>query len=197
VIHHPEPHAEGVSVVEATLGVTFPNAVPGILLTEQVIADLMRRSGREFGSETPKTIYVALRWNAPTALRQHEKEMLAYLAKKLKCGPTELRIYNLCRPLKGRGMTLSARESPQVATTIRRIKRKIDQHASVRRIVIGGRSGPMPAVALLLKLLVPRISVELRNHHRARAVDGGPLRLVKRIRLPKYWNIVRVPIAGN
>jgi hypothetical protein len=48
--------------------------------------------------------------------------------------------------------------------------------------VVGGRTGPMPYAALLIKLLVPRVRIEVRNHHRARAVNGGPLSLVRIIR---------------
>jgi hypothetical protein len=134
----------------------------------------MRYSGREFGSENPSVIYVALRWKARRADEQNEKKMLDFAAKNLKCVPGQLRIYNLCGPSKDRGMTLLLNELCEVEETIRRIKRKIDTISSVRRVVIGGRSGPMPIVAVVLKLILPRIRIELPNHHRARAVNGGP-----------------------
>lgn len=79
-------------------------------------------------------------------------------------------------------MTLPMYEYAEVEKTIRRIKARIDRHQSVRLIVVGGRSGPMPFVALVLKLAVPRIRIEIRNHHRARAVNGGPLGAVRVIR---------------
>lgn len=115
----------------------------------------MRRPGREFGSEKPRVVYVALRWNDSRAVRHKEERLLNLVARKLGRQPRDLRIYNLCPPSKGRGMTLSMYEYPEVERTIRPIKGKIDRHKSVRLIVVGGRSGPMPLVALLLKLAVP------------------------------------------
>jgi hypothetical protein len=40
---------------------------------------------------------------------------------------------------------------------------------------LGGKSGPMPLAALLLKMVVPRTRIDVRNHHRARAANLGPL----------------------
>ena len=142
----------------------------------------MRRPGREFGSEMPNVIYVALRWNDPRPLSGQEEDMLSKVADKLRVPPADLRVYNLVRPSKGRGMTLSMRELGDVAQTIQRIQLRISGRHTIRRIVVGGRSGPMPVVALLLKLLVPRIRIEVRNHHRARPVSGRALGLARVIR---------------
>jgi len=135
----------------------------------------MRRPGREFGSERPKVIYVALRWNDPRPMIDQEQNMVNNVAHKLRVQPAELRIYNLVRPSKDRGMSLNMDEFDDVEQTIQRIRLKINACHTMRRIVVGGRSGPMPVVALLLKLLLPRIRIEVRNHHRARPVNGPPL----------------------
>jgi len=142
----------------------------------------MRRPGREFGSEMPNVIYVALRWNDPRPMSDQEEDMVSKVADKLRVPPADLRVYNLVRPSKDRGMSLSMRELDDVAQTIERIRLRISGRHTIRRIVVGGRSGPMPVVALLLKLLVPRIRIELRNHHRARPVSGRPLGLARVIR---------------
>ena len=142
----------------------------------------MRRPGREFGSEMPNVIYVALRWNDPRPMSYQEEDMVSKVADKLRVSPADLRVYNLVRPSKDRGMSLSMRELDDVAQTIERIRLRISGRHTIRRIVVGGRSGPMPVVALLLKLLVPRIRIELRNHHRARPVSGRPLGLARVIR---------------
>ena len=142
----------------------------------------MRRPGREFGSERPRIIYVALRWNDPRPLSGQEEDMLSKVADKLRVPPADLRVYNLVRPSKGRGMTLPMRELGDVAQTIQRIQLRISGRHTIRRIVVGGRSGPMPVVALLLKLLVPRIRIEVRNHHRARPVSARALGLARVIR---------------
>ena len=142
----------------------------------------MRRPGREFGSEKPKVIYVALRWNDPMPLPEQEEKMGKMVARKLEVQPTDLRIYNLVRPSKGRGMNLDIEELEDVEDTIKRIKTRANQSGRIRRIVIGGKSGPMPMVALLLKFLLPKIRVEIRIHHKARAVNGPALSIVKVIR---------------
>ena len=132
----------------------------------------MRRPGREFGSERPRVVYVALRWNGPKPKPQWENNFVEDIAKKLGCDSKELRIYNLCHPSKGRGMPVSPNEYDEVVETIFRIKAK----RSVRHIVVGGKTGNMPLVAaLLLKLVAPKVSIKNCNHHRAWAVNGGPL----------------------
>ena len=135
----------------------------------------MRRAGREFGCERPQVIYVALRWNGLKPSSDQEQRMIKSVAQKLKLDWRELRIYNLCPPKRDRGMKLSVDEFKHVEKTVRRIKDRVDTSESVRRIVVGGRSGPMPLVALLLKLFVKRVGIEIRNHHKARAVSGGSL----------------------
>ena len=135
----------------------------------------MRRPGREFGSERPKVIYMALRWNSLLPMSDQERNMVNNVAKKLDTQPADLRIYNLVRPSKDRGMSLNMDEFDDVEQTIKRIQRRINTCHTVRRIVVGGRSGPMPVVALLLKLLLPKIRIEVRNHHKARPVNGPPL----------------------
>ena len=142
----------------------------------------MRRAGREFGSEHPKVIYVALRWNDANPIRDQEQRMIRSVAKKLKLHETDLRIYNLCPPTRDLGMNLSVGELAHVEHTVQRIKERVDATESVRRIVVGGRSGPMPLVALMLKLLVTRVGIEIRNHHKARAVSGGSLNRVRVLR---------------
>jgi hypothetical protein len=142
----------------------------------------MRRPGREFGSDNPKVIYVALRWNDPLPLPDQEQKMVDRVAHKLRVQRTELRIYNLVRPSKGRGMSLNVDEFHDVEQTVKRIRSTIDRCQTVNRIVVGGRSGPMPVVALLLKLVVPRIRIEVRNHHKARPVNALALGRVKVIR---------------
>jgi hypothetical protein len=45
----------------------------------------MRRPGREFGSEDPRLIYVALRWNDPSPKPDQESRMIKLVAGKLEC----------------------------------------------------------------------------------------------------------------
>ncbi len=142
----------------------------------------MRRAGREFGSERPKVVYVALRWNDLKPRSDQEQRMIRSVAQKLELPPADLRIYNLCPPKRGLGMNLSVDELEHVEKTVHRIEARVDTSESVRRIVVGGRSGPMPLVAVLLKLLVKRVGIEIRNHHKARAVSGGSLSLVRVLR---------------
>ncbi len=136
----------------------------------------------EFGSEEPRVIYVALRWNDTRSTTVKEESMIALVSKRLKLKPTDLRIYNLVHPSKGRGMSLPMSQFDEVEQTVRRIRQRIQRQPSLRRIVVGGATGPMPHVALILKLLLPQVRIELRNHHRARVVNGGPLSLVRVIR---------------
>jgi len=142
----------------------------------------MRRPGREFGSEKPKVIYLALRWNEPSPMIDQEEDMVKKVAHKLDVRPADLRIYNLVRPFKDRGMNLDLDELDDVEQTIKRIRFRVNGSHAVRRIVIGGRSGPMPVVALLLKLLLPRIRIEIRNHHKARSVNAPALAIAKVMR---------------
>jgi hypothetical protein len=142
----------------------------------------MRRAGREFGSERPKVVYVALRWNDLKPRGDQEQRMIRSVAQKLELLPADLRLYNLCPPKRGLGMNLSVDELEHVEQIVLRIKNRIGTSESVQRIVVGGRSGPMPLVALLLKLLVRRVGIEIRNHHKARAVSGGSLSLVRMLR---------------
>jgi len=142
----------------------------------------MRRPGREFGSENPKVIYLALRWNDTNPMIAQEEKMVNKIAQKLDLNSRDLRIYNLVRPSKNKGMNLDIDEFNHVEETLKRIQSRIKNNKDVRRIVVGGRSGPMPMVALMLKLIIPRIRIEVRNHHKARSVNGPPLALVKILR---------------
>lgn len=142
----------------------------------------MRREGREFGSERPTVIYVALRWNDRQPTISQEEDMVKNVAHKLDVLPTDLRIYNLVKPEKGLGMSLNLSEFDDVEDTIKQIQLRLNEAHEIRRIVVGGRSEPMPLVALLLKLLVPKIRIEVRNHHKARSVNGPALGLAKVIR---------------
>jgi hypothetical protein len=142
----------------------------------------MRRPGQEFGSENPKVIYVALRWNDPNPNIEQEEKMVSKVAHKLGVGAMDLRIYNLVRPSKDRGMSLGMDEFDDVEQTIKSIRLKTQGTHKVKRIVVGGRSGPMPMVALLLKVLIPKIRIEVRNHHKARSVTGPALELAKVVR---------------
>jgi hypothetical protein len=108
-------------------------------------------------------------------MSDQEEDMVNKVAHKLRVRPADLRIYNLVRPSKDRGMSLAMDEFDDVEQTIKRIRLRINGCHPVRRIVVGGRSGPMPVVALLLKLLLPRIRIEVRNHHKARPVNGPAL----------------------
>jgi hypothetical protein len=108
--------------------------------------------------------------------------MVELVSARLRIDPKELRIYNLVQPSKGRGMNLAVRELGQAEDTVRRLATRVRRRSAIQRIVVGGASGPMPQVALTLKLLIPRVRIELRSHHRARAVNEGPLRLVRTIR---------------
>lgn len=142
----------------------------------------MRRPGREFGSEKPRVIYLALRWNDTQPIIDQEENMINKVAQKLGVNSKDLRIYNLVRPSKDRGMNLSLDEFNDVEETVKLIQSRIKNNQNVHRIVVGGRSGPMPMVALMLKLLIPRIRIEVRNHHKARSVNGPPLKLIKILR---------------
>ena len=145
----------------------------------------MRRAGREFGSEDPTVIYVALRWNNLDPSSDQEQRMISGIAKKLKLHEADLRIYNLCPPMPGLGMTLSLGELKHVEETVRRIVERVETSESVRRIMVGGQSGPMPMVALILKFQVKRARIEIRNHHKARAVNGGSLNPIRVLRLDR------------
>src|SRR5208283_1536557 len=142
--------------------------------------------GREFGCTNPRVIYVALRWNGRPN-RSSEEKMLDGIAKKLKqqkvqeADMQKLRIYNLLPPKKDMGMAFSFKDLDDVEKTIGRIKSVIDECRSVKLIVVGGRSDPMPQVALLLKYVVPKIAIDLRNHHKARGLMK-PLAMVRKIR---------------
>jgi len=125
---------------------------------------------------------VELRWNDPQPTNDQEENMVNKVAHKLGVPPTDLRIYNLVRPSKDRGMSLDMKEFDDVEETIKQIRLRINGSHEVHRIVVGGRSGPMPMVALLLKLLIPGIRIEVRNHHKARSVNGPALSLAKVIR---------------
>lgn len=156
----------------------------------------MRRAGREFGSENPTVIYVALRWNDLKPRSDQEQRMISSVAKKLKLHDTDLRIYNLCPPKPGLGMTLSVGELKHVEETVQRIVERVDTSDSVRRIVVGGRSGPMPLVALILKFQVKRVGIEIRNHHKARAVSGGSLNPIRVLRLDREKSLPSISRIG-
>lgn len=107
--------------------------------------------------------------------------MVENVASKLDVQEENLRIYNLVRPSKGRKMSLNISEFGDVEQTIKHIQSFVNKSHTVRRIVVGGKSGPMPLIALLLKLLFPRIRIEIRNHHKAWAVKplGNPIVIQK------------------
>ena len=65
----------------------------------------MRRAGREFGSDRPKVVYVALRWNDLKPRSDQEQRMIRSVAQKLEMLPGDLRIYNLCPPQRFRDLT--------------------------------------------------------------------------------------------
>jgi hypothetical protein len=140
------------------------------------------RPWREFGSEKPKVIYVALRWNSSKVRPDQEKRAVQMVADKLKIQKEDLKFFNLVRPSWGEGMNLSPKEFFQVAETINRIQSLVKVNP-VRTIVVGGRSGPMPIVALFLKMLCPKVRVEIRNHHKSRKVNGPPLKLLAVVRI--------------
>jgi hypothetical protein len=142
----------------------------------------MRRPGREFGSEKPRIIYLALRWNGAQPMIEQEEEMIKKVSKQLNVNSKDLRIYNLVKPSKNLGMSLMIDEFNDVEETVKRIQSQTKNNQNIHRIVVGGRSGPMPMVALMLKLLIPRIRVEVCNHHKARTINGRPLDLVKILR---------------
>src|SRR5579872_1289482 len=109
--------------------------------------------GMKFGSKRPAEVYVALRWNEKRASKRDEEGLLVIVGRRLRCRG-KLEIYNLCLPAKDLGMSLSRKEVPQVKRTIRLIRSKVHKRRSIRRIVVGGRTGPMPFVAHLLKYLL-------------------------------------------
>ena len=110
--------------------------------------------------------------------------MIENVAQKLELLPADLRIYNLCPPKPGQGMNLSLDDLEHVEQTVQSIKALVDTSNSVQRIVVGGRSGSMPLVALLLKLYVLQVGIEIRSHHKARAVNGGSLNPARVLRAP-------------
>ena len=142
----------------------------------------MRSAGREFGSVSPTVIYVAMRWNDSKPTIPQENRMIASVAQKLEVLPSELRIYNLCPPEPDLGMSLKREkleeELGEIEQTVLRIKAFVEKSRMVQRIVVGGRSGPMPYVAIMLKLLLRRIGIEIYSHHKARAVNAGSLKRV-------------------
>ena len=82
----------------------------------------MRRAGREFGSERPEVVYVALRWNGLKPRIDQENKMIKSVAQKLKLPCSDLRIYNLCPPKRDQGMKLAVGEFKHVEKTVHRIK---------------------------------------------------------------------------
>lgn len=88
------------------------------------------------------------------------------------------RIYNLVGPEKDRGMELHPEELREAQRTIKSIVKKAKNSERLQYVIVGGKSGPMPVVALALKLLMPRRRVELRNHHKARKANAFPLAFV-------------------
>ena len=85
-----------------------------------------------------------MRWNGLKPRIAQERRMIRSVEQKLELLPGELRIYNLCPPEGERGMKLSVDELEHVERTVHRIKERADASESVRCIVVGGRSGPMP-----------------------------------------------------
>jgi hypothetical protein len=153
-----------------------------LALTNQKGIKFMRRPGREFGSEKPRVIYLALRWNGALLMIEQEEKMINKISKELNVNSKYLRIYNLVRPSKDLGMSLVMDEFNDVEETVKRIQSRIKNKQNIHRIVVGGRSGSMPMVALMLKLLIPKIRVEVCNHHKSRTINGRPLELVKILR---------------
>lgn len=75
-------------------------------------------------------------------------------------------------------MELHPEELREAQRTIRSIVKKAKNSERLQYVIVGGKSGPMPVVALALKLLMPRRRVELRNHHKARMANAIPLALL-------------------
>ena len=140
----------------------------------------MRRAGREFGSERPEVILVAVRWNDEVTGKVREEEMVRMVAEPLKVSAQHLRVYNLLPPSGGRGMTIGLDEYAEVRNTIERIYKFASHSSSLKRIVIAGRSDPMPMVGLLLALLLPKLNVEVRYHF---SKPGKPLGRISELRL--------------
>jgi hypothetical protein len=142
-----------------------------------------RRPGREFGAVNPSVIYLALRWNSDHPTVQKEQRLIQIVAQRLRVRPETLRVFNLVRPGKDRGMTLNVTEFRDASRTIRQIHELALRSNTLTRVVVGGASGPMPGIALLLWHLLPSgVRIDLRTHHRARQVTGGPLARVRVLR---------------
>ena len=143
-------------------------------------AAAVRRPGLEFGARDPRVAYLALRWNAEHPTVDEENRLVASVSRQIGIRPESLRIFNLVRPAPNRGMTFNYAELDEARRTIKRILR---YSPCLSKLVVGGVSCPMPLVALTLWHLLPRrIRIELRTHHKARAVTGGPLVLRRVLR---------------
>jgi hypothetical protein len=79
-------------------------------------------------------------------------------------------------------MNLDLDECGDVGETVKRIRSRISAGHSVKRIVAGCRRGPMPIAGLLLKMVLPTVRIEVRNHHKTHPVNGSPLELAKVMR---------------
>jgi len=94
----------------------------------------MRHSGREFGSEKPRVIYLALRWNDTQPIIDQEERMIKKVAKELHVNSKDLRIYNLVRPSKDRGMSLGIEEFNDVEETVKRIQSRTKNKQNIHRL---------------------------------------------------------------
>jgi len=144
----------------------------------------------QFGSEEPRVIYVALRWNDVSRDDRREwnlRRLIALLLSaqaqdRIRVSPDDVRIYNLVGPQPSRGMELLPGEFDEAERTIQSIARFVRRRKRSPTIIVGGTSGSMPMVALILRMIIPRARIELRQHHRARPVNARPLGLVRRLR---------------
>ena len=82
---------------------------------------------REFGSETPSVICVALRWNGTHPTVAKEERMITLVTRKRRLKHMDLRIYNLVPPSKGLGMSLSRGEFDEVEMAVSRTKRMVQR----------------------------------------------------------------------
>lgn len=75
-------------------------------------------------------------------------------------------------------MCIAEDELDQVKASLLSIVRRASTERSLERIVVGGASGTMGAVAACLKAMLPGTRIEIRNHHKSR---GERLKLRKKL----------------
>lgn len=132
--------------------------------------------GVAMGSKNPSLVYIAFRSNGKPLPAKHEwkfqerisRSLRMLKSNRLEVKKEEVRIYNLLPPKRNQGMKVRPGELRRLVASLSRIVSELKSCQRLRRVVIGGISGPMPMAGAFLKTLLGRTRVEIRRHHSAR-----------------------------